>query len=78
MVGQNGSDSLSDLPFSRSLAASKPEGSLWQPSGPFSRRLRNRGRCGHRETIAVEKCGLCGGDSFTRDNSKDSVPQLMA
>ena len=30
------------------------------------------------ETIDVEKCGLCGGDSFKRDNFKDCVLRLMA
>jgi hypothetical protein len=30
------------------------------------------------ETVDVEKCGLCGGDSFKKDNLKDSVLRLMA
>jgi Zn finger protein HypA/HybF involved in hydrogenase expression len=30
------------------------------------------------ETIDVEKCGLCGGDSFKRDNFKDCTLRLVA
>jgi hypothetical protein len=30
------------------------------------------------ETIDVEKCGLCGGDSFRKDAFKDAVIRLMA
>jgi hypothetical protein len=30
------------------------------------------------ETVAVEKCGLCGGDSFKKDNFKDCTLRLMA
>jgi hypothetical protein len=29
------------------------------------------------ETIDVEKCGLCAGDSFKKDNFKDAVLRLM-
>jgi hypothetical protein len=30
------------------------------------------------ETVDVEKCGLCGGDSFKKDNFKDCTLRLMA
>jgi hypothetical protein len=30
------------------------------------------------DTIDVEKCGLCGGDSFKKDNFKDCTLRLMA
>jgi hypothetical protein len=30
------------------------------------------------DTVDVEKCGLCGGDSFRKDVFKDSVIRLMA
>jgi hypothetical protein len=30
------------------------------------------------ETIDVEKCGLCGGDSFKKDVFKDTVIRLIA
>jgi hypothetical protein len=30
------------------------------------------------EAVDVEKCGLCGGDPFKRDNFKDCVLRLMA
>ena len=30
------------------------------------------------ETVDVEKCGLCGGDSFRKDVFKDAVIRLMA
>jgi hypothetical protein len=30
------------------------------------------------ETLDLEKCGLCGGDPFKKDNFKDSVLRLMA
>jgi hypothetical protein len=30
------------------------------------------------DTLDVEKCGLCGGDVFKKDNFKDSVLRLMA
>jgi hypothetical protein len=30
------------------------------------------------ETVDVEKCALCGGDSFKRDNFKDCTLRLMA
>jgi hypothetical protein len=30
------------------------------------------------DTLDVEKCGLCGGDPFKKDNFKDSVLRLMA
>ena len=29
------------------------------------------------ETIDVEKCGLCGGDPFKKDNFKDAVLRLV-
>jgi hypothetical protein len=29
------------------------------------------------ETVDVEKCGLCGGDSFKKDNFKDCTLRLM-
>ena len=30
------------------------------------------------DTIDVEKCGLCGGDPFKKDNLKDAVLRLVA
>jgi tRNA U54 and U55 pseudouridine synthase Pus10 len=30
------------------------------------------------ETIEVEKCGLCGGEAYKKDNFKDCVLRLMA
>lgn len=30
------------------------------------------------ETVDVEKCGLCGGDSIKKDNFKDCTLRLMA
>jgi hypothetical protein len=30
------------------------------------------------EAVDVQKCGLCGGDSFKKDVSKDTVTRLMA
>ena len=71
-------DSQSDLPFSRA-----PD---------TSRTLEIQcGNCGARfvafygteedastETVETEKCGLCGGDPFKKDNFKDSVLRLMA
>jgi hypothetical protein len=30
------------------------------------------------QTFDVEKCGLCGGDPFKRDNFKDAVLRLVA
>ena len=30
------------------------------------------------ETVDVEKCGLCGGGPFKKDNFKDCTLQLMA
>ena len=30
------------------------------------------------ETVDVEKCGLCGGESFKKDVFKDTVIRLMA
>lgn len=30
------------------------------------------------ETVDVEKCGLCGGDSFKKDVFKDTVIRLIA
>lgn len=30
------------------------------------------------ETVDVEKCGLCGGDSLRKDVFKDTVIRLMA
>jgi hypothetical protein len=30
------------------------------------------------ETIDVEKCGLCGGDPFKKDNFKDATLRLVA
>jgi hypothetical protein len=30
------------------------------------------------ETVHVERCGLCGGDPFKKDNFKDAVIQLLA
>jgi hypothetical protein len=30
------------------------------------------------ETVETEKCGLCGGDPFKRDNFKDSALRLMS
>ena len=71
-------DSQSDLPFSRA-----PD---------TSRTLEiHCGNCGARfiafygteddaatGTVDTDKCGLCGGDPFKRDNFKDSVLRLMA
>jgi hypothetical protein len=70
-------DSQPDLPFSRA-----PD---------TSRTLEIRcGNCGARfiafygtedeadtETVETEKCGLCGGDSFKKDNFKDATLRLM-
>jgi NAD-dependent SIR2 family protein deacetylase len=30
------------------------------------------------DTVDVEKCGLCGGDPFKKDNFKDCVIRLIA
>ena len=30
------------------------------------------------ETVEAEKCGLCGGDPFRKDNFKDAVLRLVA
>jgi len=31
-----------------------------------------------RDTVDVEKCGLCGGDNLKKDNFKDCVIRLVA
>ena len=31
----------------------------------------------HTDTIDVEKCGLCGGDPFKKDNFKNCVIRLV-
>ena len=78
MAKRKQTDSQRDLPFSRS-----PD---------VSRTLEiHRGNCGAKfiafygtedeagtETVETEKCGLCGGDPFKKDNFKDSVLRLMA
>jgi len=29
------------------------------------------------DTVTIEKCGLCGGDPFKKDNLKDAVLRLI-
>jgi hypothetical protein len=78
MARRRQTDPQSDLPFSRA-----PD---------ISRTLEiHCGNCGARfvafygteddagtETVETEKCGLCGGDSFKKDNFKDATLRLMA
>lgn len=78
MPRQKRSDSQSDVPFSsapsceRTLAVHchncKARFVAWYGTEEDA----------DTETVNVEKCGLCGGDSFKRDVFKDVVIRLIA
>ena len=71
-------DTQSDLPFSRSPDTSRTlEIHCGNCGAKFIVFYDTEGEAG-TETVETEKCGLCGGDPFKRDNFKDSVLRLMA
>lgn len=72
------SDSQSDLPFSRSPSR---ERTVEVHCGNCHARFvawYGREEDAETETVDVEKCGLCGGDSFKKDVFKDTVIRLIA
>jgi hypothetical protein len=72
------SDLQTGLPFSRSPTR---ERTLEVRCGNCQARFvawYGTGEEAETETVDVEKCGLCGGDSFKKDNFKDCTLRLMA
>jgi hypothetical protein len=75
---RNESDSQTGLPFSRSLSR---ERTLEVHCDNCKARFvawYGTEEDAETETVDVEKCGLCGGDSFKKDNFKDCTLRLMA
>ena len=72
------SDSQSDLPFSRSPNRDRTlEIHCDNCQARFVAWYGTEEEA-ETETADVEKCGLCGGDSFKKDNFKDCTLRLMA
>jgi hypothetical protein len=71
-------DSQSDLPFSRSLDKSRTLEIKCDNGRARFIAFYGTEEDAETETVDVEKCGLCGGDSFKKDNFKDCVIRLVA
>jgi hypothetical protein len=71
-------DTQSDLPFSRSSDTSRTlEIHCGNCGAKFVAFYGTEDEAG-TETVDTDKCGLCGGDLFKKDNFKESVMRLMA
>jgi hypothetical protein len=78
MAKRKPTDSQTDLPFSRSPDTSRTLEIRCANCGARFVAFYGTEEDAETETVNTEKCGLCGGDSFKKNNFKDCVIRLVA